>query len=280
LTTQEGEENLQIIFVGARVFLTLCFLLFASWSDYKTREVSNQVWMFFAPLAFMLSLAEMLLFDQSRLLGFGLSFVVTTGIALLLFYTAAFGGADSKALICTALALPFAPEAFFTPVLAGGISPLAQNIYPFTILSNSVLVAAAGAIVMLLLNAKWRLNTGKKIFEGTLASESIGKKILVLATGYKMPIVRLQEKWHIYPMEDIQGEDSKNAPIRKLVVMPRDEGRQEIVERLSRAADTGKIDAYVLATPGLPMLIFITVGLLIALLFGDMVWLLIRWILG
>jgi len=272
--------SLQIALTTARVVLSLVFLLYASWSDYKTREVSNRVWMFFAPLALMLSLAEMLLFNHAKLLGFGLSFVVTTVIALLLFYAGAFGGADSKALICISLALPFAPVDLFTPVLSGGVSPLAQNIFPFTILSNSVLVAAASAIVMLLLNAKWRLNTGRKIFEGTLASESYGKKILVLATGYKMPIVRLQEKWHIYPMEDIQEEDSKNAPTRKLVVMPRDEGRQEIVERLSRAADTGKIDTYVLATPGLPMLIFITVGLLIALLFGDVVWLLIRLILG
>jgi hypothetical protein len=72
---------------------------------------------------------------------------------------------------------------------------------------------------MMLLNAKWRLNTGKNIFEGTLASESIGKKILVLATGYKMPIVmKLQEKWHIYPMEDIHEEESsETVPTRKLV---------------------------------------------------------------
>jgi preflagellin peptidase FlaK len=272
--------NLQIILTAARVIISIVFLLYASWSDYKTREVSNRVWMYFAPLALVLSLAEMLLYNQEKLLGFGLNVAAITAIALLLFYAGAFGGADSKALICISLALPFAPEDLFTPVLSGGFSPLAQNIYTFTILSNSVLVAAASAIVMLLLNAKWRLNTGKKMFEGTLASESIGKKILVLATGYKMPIARLQEKWYIYPMEDIQEEDSKSAHIRKLVVMPRDEGRQEIVERLSRAADTEKIDAYVLATPGLPMLIFITVGLLIALLFGDVVWLLIRWFLG
>jgi len=272
--------NLQIILTAARVIISIVFLLYASWSDYKTREVSNRVWMYFAPLALVLSLAEMLLYNQEKLLGFGLNVAAITAIALLLFYAGAFGGADSKALICISLALPFAPEDLFTPVLSGGFSPLAQNIYTFTILSNSVLVAAASAIVMLLLNAKWRLNTGKNLFEGTLASESIGKKILVLATGYKMPIARLQEKWYIYPMEDIQEEDSKSAHIRKLVVMPRDEGRQEIVERLSRAADTEKIDAYVLATPGLPMLIFITVGLLIALLFGDVVWLLIRWFLG
>ena len=37
-----------------------------------------------------------------------------------------------------------------------------------------------------------------------------------------------------------------------------------------------KINAYVWATPGLPMLIFVTLGLIVALLFGDFVWLLIR----
>jgi prepilin signal peptidase PulO-like enzyme (type II secretory pathway) len=64
------------------------------------------------------------------------------------------------------------------------------------------------------------------------------------------------------------------------VVVPRDTGRDEIVKRLSNAVKNGKIDAYVLATPGLPMLIFITVGLILALLFGDIIWLLVRLVLG
>ena len=38
-------------------------------------------------------------------------------------------------------------------------------------------------------------------------------------------------------------------------------GRAEVVERLSKAAQEGKIDERVWATPGLPMLIFVTVGL-------------------
>ncbi len=41
------------------------------------------------------------------------------------------------------------------------------------------------------------------MFSGTLASESIGKKILVLITGYKMSISKVKEKWHIFPMEDV-----------------------------------------------------------------------------
>jgi preflagellin peptidase FlaK len=132
---------------------------------------------------------------------------------------------------------------------------------------------------MLLRNLVQRATTGKNLFEGSLSTESIGKKLVVLITGYKISVAKLKEKWHVYPMEDV--DDTGESPLkRKLVVVPRDEGRSEIVERLSNAVDTGKIGDRVWATPGLPMLIFVTIGLIVALLLGDLVWLLVRFILG
>jgi len=270
---------MQQILEAAKITLSLAFLLYASWSDYKTREVSNRVWVLFAPLALLLTLAELLLYEPSKLVLFGLSVGVTVAIAFILFYSGGFGGADSKAIMCIALALPFSLETPFAPALAAGVSPLSQNLFPITIFSNAVLFAALSGIAMLLLNLKWRLTTGKKIFAGSLATESIGKKILVLITGYKVSVAKLKAKWHIYPMEDIEEDNGENPFKRKLVVVPRDEGRDKIVERLSKAVDAGKIDADVLATPGLPMLIFITAGLIIALLFGDIVWMLVSFVL-
>jgi preflagellin peptidase FlaK len=270
---------LQAIFIVAKVAISLAFLLYASWSDYKTREVSNRVWAYYAPIALFLSLAELLLYEPSKLPLFGLSFGLTAGIALLLFYSGGFGGADSKALMCIALALPFSTEKLFTPIFASGVSPLAQNIFPLTIFSNSVLFAAASGLYMLLRNLVQRAKTGKKLFEGSLSTESIGKKLLVLITGYKISVAKLKEKWHVYPMEDLD-DDGETSLKRRLVVVPKDEGRNEIVERLSSAVDTGKIDDHVWATPGLPMLIFITIGLIVVLLFGDLVWLLVNFILG
>jgi archaeal preflagellin peptidase FlaK len=271
---------LQEIFAAAQVILTLTFLIYASWSDYKTREVSNRVWVVYAPIALVLSLAELFIYDTSQLWLFGLSFGLTAGFALLLFYTGGFGGADSKALMCIALSLPFFPVALITPVLAGGLSPLSQTIFPVTILSNAVLIAALSALGMLLLNLGGRAKNHKPLFEGSLAHESIGKKILVLVTGKKFPIATLKAKWHVYPMEDVAEEDAGGSLKRKLVIIPKDEGRDEIVARLSKAAEAGKIDSKVWATPGLPMLIFITVGLIIALSLGDIVWLLVGHIFG
>jgi len=270
---------LETFFAAARVTVSLSFLLYASWSDYKTREVSNRVWVLYAPIALALSLAELSLYDPAKLPFFGLSFGVTAVIAILLFYTGGFGGADSKALMCIALALPFSVGTLFAPLSPLGESPLAQNLFPLTIFSNGVLFAAATGIYMLLYNIVWHAKTGKKFFEGPLTKESMGKKLLIMITGHRVSLQKLKETWHVYPMEDIKDEENENPPKRSLLAVPKDEGRDEIVTRLSKAADAGKIDKHVWATPGLPMLIFITIGLVAALLVGDVVWVLISAIL-
>ena len=270
--------GLQEILLASSVAVSLIVLLYASWRDYVCREVSNKVWVIYAPIALALTLAELLLFEPSSLPWFGLSAGVTVGIALLLFYTGGFGGADSKALMCIALALPFAPLILFTPLIDAAISPQSQFIYPITIFGNAVLFAAASGIYMILRNIVWHKKRRVPLFAGSLECESIGKKFLVLITGYKMNICKVKEKWHIFPMEDI---DDRYVDLnRKLVIVPRDDGREKIVERLSNAADAKKIDCYVWATPGLPMLIFVTLGLIVALVFGDVVWLLVRTVLG
>ncbi len=274
-------EPLQEILTASRVIITMIFLLYSSWSDYKTREVSNRVWVFYAPIALCLSLAEFAIFDPSSFPLFGLSAGVTVGFALLLFYSGGFGGADSKAFMCIALALPFFPVTIIKPLISSGLSPLSQIIFPITILSNAVLVAALSALYLLIRNLLRKISTCKPLFEGSLANESPAKKVLVLFTGQKFSLDALKAKWHIYPLEDIDLEEgSQNPSSRKLVIVPKDEGRDEIVQRLSKAAEEGKIDSKVWATPGLPMLIFVTVGLILALTLGDVVWIIISQLFG
>jgi archaeal preflagellin peptidase FlaK len=274
---------LQEIFAAARVVLSLAVLVYSSWSDYKTREVSNKVWAIYAPMALVLILPEMLLYDSANLPLLGLSIGVTVGFAFLLFYAGGFGGADSKALMCIAIALPFFPISLLTPLLPGGLSPLAQILFPITILSNAVLVAALSALYLLVRNLVHKASSGKPLFEDSLSKESAAKKLIVLITGKKFSIATLKAKWHVYPMEDIVDEPQEGGVVkqkRKLVLVPKDEGRDEIVQRLSIAAEEGKIDSNVWATPGLPMLIFVTVGLILALTAGDLVWLIITHLFG
>ena len=143
------------------------------------------------------------------------------------------------------------------------------------------MIAALSALIFLFWNVGNRVKNGKALFESSLSQESIGKKLLVLVTGKKFSISELKAKWHIYPLEDIAEEETNEKSLkRKIIIVPKDEGRDEIVERLSKASDEGKIDSKVWATPGLPMLIFITIGLLIALTLGDVVWIIVAHIFG
>ena len=265
------------ILTSARITLCLFFFIYSSWSDYKTREVSNKIWVFFAPLAFALTFAELFMLDFDLLPFYGLCFGLTATFAIMLFYFGGFGGADAKALMCLALALPFYPKSLLTPLL-GEISPISQSFFPITVFSNSVLLAAATAIYMLFHNIFWHIKTGKKLFEENHQKESLGRRILVLITGYKVSVNKLKEKWHLYPLEDTEENPEKGFK-RKLVLIPKDEDRNMIVERLTKAVEAGKIQDTVWATPGLPMLIFITAGLIIALFFGDIVWTCIRLLL-
>lgn len=260
----------------ARAGLTLCFLFYASWSDYKTREVSDTVWILLAPLGFSLTFIEVWMYDIAPLYLYGICFGLTAFLAVIIFYSGGFGGADAKALMCLALAMPFYPASLLEP-LSGTISPTSQILFPLTIFSNAVLLAALTAIIILLYNIFWHLKTGKELFKGDYGNESFGRKMLILITGYRVSINKLKEKWHVYPLEDI---DAEGGNLRKLILVPKDEGRNAIVERLENAINTGTIEDSIWATPGLPFLIFFTLGLVLALFLGDIVWIFLRLFLG
>ena len=116
------------------------------------------------------------------------------------------------------------------------------------------------------------------MFRGTLASESIGKKFLVLITGYKMNVCKVKEKWHIFPMEDI---DDRYVDLkRKLVIVPRDEGRDKIVERLSKAAEDRKNRQLRLGNAWVAYVDFCYFRFDCCFSLRDFVWLLVRFVLG
>jgi preflagellin peptidase FlaK len=267
-----------LIFDAARTGLVVLFFVYASWSDFKSREVSDKVWMILGPTSLAMTLADLLLYEPSSLASYGICFGLTAIFAIILFYAGGFGGADAKALMCLALALPFYPQELVSPA-AGQPSLVSKTFFPITVFSNSVLFAAFTAVALLIYNVFWRFRTHEPLFEGDLKKESWGKKITVMVTGYKVSISKLKEKWHVYPMEDTETNPDKEFK-RKLVILPKDEGRDQIVQRLDNAVNAGTIKDKIWATPGLPMLIFVTAGLIVALLVGDIVWICIHMILA
>ena len=266
-----------MILDGIRVLLLLSFLFYASWRDWKEREVSNRVWAVLAPLAFILTLVQYVLFAGDLLI-YVLSFAVMSGLAIVLFYAGAFGGADAKALICLSLALPQYPIDLFSAFASSTSAVIVSPLFPITVFSNSVLLAALTVVYALARNLLWKLKTGNKLFEG-FEKESIGRKVLAAITGYKINGAKLKRHEYMYPLEDISAAEGSQTE-RKLLVMPKDESREQIVDRILKAVQNGKIQNDIWATPGLPMLIFITAGLVIALVFGDLIWIILASLLG
>jgi preflagellin peptidase FlaK len=256
------------IFDGARTVLCLIFLIYASWSDIKTREVSDKVWIILGPSSLALTTFQFVVFSPELLQSYVLSFAVTSALALVIFYAGGFGGADAKALMCISVALPVYPS-YFLPQPSGLFSP----IFPLTIFTNSVLLGALTVFYALFRNLLWLARNKEGLFQG-LETESLGRKILALLSGYKIRLSKLK-KGHLFPLEDVEVNDEGKKKI-KLQVFPKDEERKEIVIRLLENVKGEKTDWWVWATPGLPLLIFITAGLLIALVYGDIVWTLLN----
>jgi archaeal preflagellin peptidase FlaK len=269
---------MQVALDFARVAVTIAFLGYASLKDYQVREVSNRVWVFYAPIALALTILEFVFFMPTTPLFLGLSIGITVFFAFLLFYVAGFGGADSKALMCIALALPFAPFMWAVPYLSAGISPILVYFYPLAIFINSVFLVALYALGLFLYNLVWSQTHKGQLFKDALANQFIGKKILVMLTGYKTDVSKLKKTYHYFPLEDL--EETDDTLKRKLIVVPKLEGQEGIVERLTNAVHAKKIESSVWVSPGMPHLVFIFIGLFVALFIGDLSWLLVKTIMG
>jgi preflagellin peptidase FlaK len=271
------------VFTWVRIGLSLSFLTYSSWSDLKSREVSNTVWKVFAPLALLVTSTQFLFYPPysrflllsnpdataSAFVNYGISFAITSVFSVALFYVGAFGGADAKALMCIALALPVPPD-LYSP-LSGFVS----FVFPITIFSNGVIVAALSLFYALFRNLIWKLRTHQDLFEG-YENEGFSRKILALLCGYKIPVEDLETSFS-YPLEDLSTAEGSTR--KRLLLFPKDENRKQMVEEIMQASRDGRISNMVWATPGLPMLIFITLGLVIALTIGDIVWIVIGQIL-
>lgn len=266
-----GVMRLREALDGARVFLSLAFLFYASWCDLKEREVSDVVWLAFGPLALVLTSLQIFFFTQQLLLLSALSFVVTSAISIFLFYAGAYGGADAKALICLSLALPTYPNHFLRPFFSHMMVPL----FPITIFYNSVFLAALSVFYAITRNWLWKKRTRKRLFEG-FEEESRFRRILTVLCGYKVEASQLEKEEYLYPLEAVCVNEGGEID-RKLIVMSKDEEREEAIGRILHAVRQGKLPKWVWVTPGLPFIIFITAGFIVALIFGDVLWVILRY---
>lgn len=239
-----------------KILLCMPFLIYACYSDIKSRRVANQVWILMLAVFSPFILYEIITYGLSYLLLIGISFAIIFVFVYVLFYAGAFGGADAKALMTLAIIFPAYPAIMIWDITfpLEGIPVI--NLFTMTLFGNSVLLTVIVPIGLFLYNL-----TRPKL------SETL-KKPYFMFIGYRCDVDKLGEQKHVRLLETMEEKDG--------VVMTRySRGGgnidEEAIKSIRSYADSGKIGNKVWVTPGLPFMIPITAGFLTAIFYGDLI---------
>jgi preflagellin peptidase FlaK len=244
------------------ILVTLFFFLLTSVLDVRSREVDDRVWLVYGPIGLVLTIAATLL-EPSRLLFTVVAIVVSVAFAVGLFYFGFFGGADAKAIMCLGLTIPIVPHSYLT--LLG----YAQPVFPIVVVITGYICSASAAVWYGCKNLVSYLRVGPKFFQG-VEHESRWRKALAMVSGYPADVSRLRSVFYLYPMEEItERPEGVQRKFRLLFNVEEDRNKavSDFCDTYSRLGLRGNV----WVTPGLPMLVFITIGLVLTLILGDLV---------
>jgi len=245
-----------------RIMLSMAMLSYASFSDLKTREVSDLTWVVFGALGLVLDVYEVI-FGMLSLSNLVIPILFSTVLSFALGYLGLFGGADFKAFVALAILQPHQSQ-LVKPVLG-----IISFIYPLTVFSNSALAGAFIAMVILIRNII-TARAASSIFEGH-ESEAIWRKFIVLVSGIRVRLDSVRGPPFQYPLEVLLDEDGTK---RRLIMMPDIEDDNEALEIFKRLERAGIKEIWVSHT--LPFLVFIAFGYISSIALGDVA----LWVLG
>ncbi len=222
-----------------RIAIYLIMLIVASIMDLKKREISDKVWIISGSLGIVLLILD---FKNIDLVFYAISLSITSMISYTIYKTGLFGGADAKALIAIALLLPFYD-----------LKNSFHNIVALTVFTNSVILTLFNVLHNILRNTIEILR-GRDIFNGF--NESLSRKILAFILGFRTRSIN----GYVFLMEE--GRKEKRFRFH--------------INAYDDFADSAR-DVWV--TTALPFIIYITVGFVIMLAYGDIIGLLISLII-
>jgi prepilin signal peptidase PulO-like enzyme (type II secretory pathway) len=241
------------------IIISFVFLIYGSFSDIKTRQVSNAVWIAFLPIAIVLTLLRIVLYPDLLMISL-ISIIIITIISIVIFYGGIIGGADSKAIICLGVAMPIYPfffKEFYHPF------------FPISVFINSYVISCGIFLYAFIRNLKWLLREKEGLYSG-LEKESYWKKILAFISGYKIDLSDYNNsRLHYFPLEIIRFENGVKQKNFKFFLRIESEENKPLNNNMKNS-ETFK-SKRIWATPMLPMLLFIALGYLLTLITGDII---------
>lgn len=237
------------------------FLTYSSWKDIINREVPDHVWFISYPVALVLLAGRLIIQSSSWMLILAsIASALVLGFALA--YLGLWGGADTKGLICLAIMNPL------VPILDWYVSPV-NPLFLLTVFSNAYI--ASLVVVPYAIQRNLRTRPLHELFKG-LEEESPLRKAAAFLTGYRVPVEEsLSPKSFLFPLESI---DQQGSTLRRRFTfgLRVDLDPEKKLAEIKAAVSSGALQGTMWASPGLPFLVFMTVGFVVSVLFGDIVW--------
>ncbi len=240
--------------------ITLFCLTLASYLDWEKREIDDKIWIILGSSGGFLTLVEVLQaanLETYTLTAFSISLAFVIGY--LIYYTGFTGGADFKALLAIGLTFPKYPSNTL-------LQPQFPN-YPVFILSvldNTLVLTIVVVLFYLVMKNSSLILKGEKMFSYRVP---LWRKIALFLTATKV-IVKKTDWKKYFPVETVDySMDPPMVKIRLFTSVHEDIDE----ERLNNAVDKGILEEKIWASTGLPLIIFISLGTLTSIAFGDLI---------
>lgn len=230
-----------------RILLAASMLAGASFIDMRKREVSDLLWVFFGIAATAVYVLEFAYGGTFDLFTTAVSILIAAAVSFGIYKSGLFGGADALALVTLAAILPTFSGGLAEEVLPAGSAFLLHPIVPLVVLSNAVIFSLSQIGFNLISNVTYASKNPGRLFEG-LEHESIGKKIVAVAIGYRTG----SRPGYAFPIE--QTVDGR----RQFSFVPKNAETSEYESRCN-----------VWVTRGTPFLAFMLAGFIAMLFVGD-----------
>ena len=212
-------------------------LLYASYKDFKTREIEDIVWVIPAGLGLLINFYKFYLDGFTGILLYVIGIIVTGALAFAIYFAGLYGGADAKALLMVSIVDPFTTGPYKLHGLTG-----------ITTFTNGMILSASLPISLALWNMS-KIISGEQIFKG-FEKEPLKRKIAAFFLGTRLADASRRKFW---------------SPIEE-----RDNGKKRFKFSISidDFEESRYDDAWV--TPGIPLIIFFTVGYFVTVFIGDL----------
>jgi len=224
----------------ARIFLVTFMMAYASYLDIKERKVPNKVWALFAPIAVVLFILDIIGKEYYEIFMMLINILIVSAFGFASFYLGILGGADAKAIMILGLMLPRWPVYTLHPL-------------PYVPLVLDALTL--GAIITL------------AYFPGCLICNIINGEVALPKALYGIKMCKqqaLEKKDYYIPLYALKENGSLEFKFRMLLPP------EEEIEKIWVAIENSDLEE-IWVSPGIPFIVYLFMGLIITMVYGDLI---------